>query len=295
MFKLFKTFVFFMAIESLLVCQPLQFNNVTDPQSEDHMESIILECFLKGRCGPKGSSADGFQIPASLTSGLYAWYPLDGDINDRSGNGHHGYFPGGIWPVTFGPTYTLSRSNLPNGSASFNGTNQLFANNFNPLCHEDFAIAFWIYTSVVANNKIMGFQGSPSANPGITLSLNATGQADFGAFWVASGYNADGLSGASSTVASANVWTHITYVHNGTTRQGNIWVNGVNEGGTANFGGYAGCTTGISPNQWHNGTPLNVGYAYPAGFFTGRMDDIWFFQGRQLNASDISILMGLPF
>ncbi|TGN21160.1 LamG domain-containing protein [Leptospira idonii] len=239
-------------------------------------------------------SVNSFSIPATLVSGLYAWYPLDGNMNDMSGNSRHGYFPGGIWPTTSGPSYTLSRFNLPNGTASFNGTNQFFGSDFAPLCHEDFAIALWIYPSVVSNNKIMGYQGATNYNPGITLAVNGAGRAEFNAFWVAGWGNVDGLAGNSSTVVPANVWTHIVYVHNGTTRQGNIWVNGVNEGTTSNFGSYAGCTTGTSPNQWWTGTPLNIGYAYPGGFFTGRMDDIWFFIGRQLNASDISTLMSLP-
>ncbi|BDA77766.1 hypothetical protein LPTSP3_g06960 [Leptospira kobayashii] len=239
-------------------------------------------------------SINNFLIPSTLSSGLYAWYPLDGNINDMSGNSHDGYFPGGIWPATSGPSYTSGRSNIPNDVATFNGSNQLFASDFVPLCHEDFAIALWIYAGSVTNNKIMGYQDAPSYNPGITLSLNATGRVDFSAFWIAGWGNVDGIIGSSATAISANVWTHIAYVHNGTTRQGNIWVNGVNEGVTSNFGSFAGCTTGTSPNQWWNGTPLNIGYAFPSGFFTGRMDDIWFFKGRQLSASDISTLMGLP-
>jgi len=239
-------------------------------------------------------SVNSFQIPAALSSSLYAWYPLDGDINDRSGNAHHGYFPGGIWPATSGPSYASGRSNIPSDVASFNGSNQLFGSDFAPLCHEDFAIALWVSAGVASNNKIMGYQQAPGSNPGITFELDATGRVAFKAFWVASGNNMDGISGSSSTVVSANVWTHIVYVHNGATRQGNVWVNGVNVGATSNFGSFAGCTTGTSSNQWWAGAPLNIGYAYPVGFFTGRMDDIWFFRGRQLSAADISTLMSLP-
>ncbi|TGK79060.1 LamG domain-containing protein [Leptospira noumeaensis] len=276
-------------------CKPNSFNNTGDYESSSYRETKILQCLLEGNCIPKNVSTErSYQIPDSLVSGLYAWYPLDGNFMDMSGNARHGYFPGGVWPVTLGPSYTIGHSNLTNGSASFNGTNQLFASNFLPLCHEDFTIALWIYTNVVYNNRILGFQGSPGGNPGITVVLNPTGNPEFSAYWVASGYNSDGISVSSSSVVSANVWTHIVYVHNGTTRQGTIWVNGLSAGTTANFGSFAGCTTGNSPNQWYNGTPLNIGYAYANQYFTGRMDDIWFFKGRQLNVSDISTLMGLP-
>ncbi|MBM9591143.1 LamG domain-containing protein [Leptospira sp. 201903075] len=291
MFKLFKTFVFFMVIESFLVCQPLQFNNVGDLQSEDRMESILLECLLGGKYCNTGSKTREYIVPSSLASGLYAWYPLDGNMDDLSGNARHGYFPGGVWPTTLGPTYTLSRSHLPSGAASFNGTDQLFANNFTVLCHEDFAIALWIFPNYVVHNEILGFQASPGQNPAILFFLGATGQLAFQSFFN-DGSNGNSTYGTSSMAFSANLWTHIAYVHNGTTRQGNIWVNGVSVGATSDVGGLS-CST----SQWWSGTPLTIGYSYYGNvsrFFAGRMDDIWFFKGRQLDANDISTLMNLP-
>lgn len=291
--KRFLVLAFFFCIT--FFCQPNSFNNTGDYESRSYRETKIFQCLLEGSCTPKNASTErSYEIPASLVSGLFAWYPLDGNSRDMSGNARHGYFPGGVWPVTSGPSYAVGHSNLTNGSASFNGTDQLFASDFVPLCHEDFAITFWINTNLTSNNRILGYQAAPSFNPGITMTLNATGNPEFLSFWIASGGNIDGILVTSSSVVTANVWTHIAYAHNGSTRQGTIWVNGVITGNTSNFGSYDGCTTGISPNQWHNGTPLNIGYAYPSQFYVGMLDDIWFFKGRQLNASDISTLMSLP-
>ncbi|PKA22470.1 concanavalin [Leptospira sp. mixed culture ATI2-C-A1] len=298
---LFFTFAFCLSFD----CQLNSFNNTGDYESRSFTETEILKCFLEGRCSPKNvASTNGFQIPPTLVSGLYAWYPLDGDINDRSGSAHHGYFPGGSWPVTTGPSYSPSRSNLPNGTASFNGTDQLFASDFTPLCHEDFTIALWIFPYNATNNQIMGFQEAIGYNPGVMFSLDATGHFEFSSFF-SFWDNSNLTRGVSSTVLSANVWTHITYVHNGGTQQGTIWVNGLNVGVTSDSINsfdpgtgepyVTGCITGSSPFQWWTGTPLNIGYGYSnPRFFSGKMDDIWFFKGRQLNASDISILMSLP-
>ncbi|TGL39860.1 LamG domain-containing protein [Leptospira perdikensis] len=286
-------------------CQLNSFNNTGDYESRAFIETEILKCFLQGRCSLNGfNSTNGFQIPPTLISGLYAWYPLDGNTNDLSGNAHHGYSPGSFWPVTSGPSYSLSRSNLPNGTASFNGTDQFFASDFNPLCNEDFAIALWIFPHNATNNQIMGFQQGIGYNPGARLLLDATGHAEFSSFF-SFWDNANLTVGTSSTVLSANVWTHITYVHSGATQQGTIWVNGVNVGVTSDSINsfdpgtgdpyVTGCVTGSAPFQWWAGTPLNIGYGYSnPRFFTGRMDDIWFFQGRQLSAGDISTLMSLP-
>lgn len=294
-----RLFVFVFCLSSY--CQPNSFNNTGDYKSKSFTETEILKCFLEGRCGPNGvTSTNGFQIPPTLVSGLYAWYPLDGDINDKSGSAHHGYFPGGIWPATTGPSYSLSRSHLPNGTASFNGTDQYFGSDFTPLCNEDFAIALWIFPNNATNNQIIGFQQAIGYNPGPRLLLDAAGHFEFSAFFSFWG-NSSVTVGTSSAVLTANVWTHITYVHNGATQQGTIWVNGVGVGVTSDFipSGdlpyVTGCITGSSPLPWWTGTPLNIGYGFAnPRFFTGRMDDIWFFKGRQLSASDISTLMSLP-
>ncbi|TGK97129.1 LamG domain-containing protein [Leptospira brenneri] len=281
----------------VLVCRPLQFNNVGDLQTEARRETIILECLLGGKYCSNGFKIQQYIVPASLASGLYAWYPLDGNTSDLSGNANHGYFPGGSWPATLGPSYTFSRSNLPNGTASFNGTDQLFSSDFAPVCNEDFSIALWIFPNNATNNQILGFQQGNGSNPGVMLALNGTGHFEFSSYF--SYWNNQNLThGASSTVLSANVWTHITYVHSGATQQGTIWVNGVNVGATAdtvNVSNVTGCITGSLPFQWWTGTPLNIGYGYSnPRFFSGKMDDIWFFKGRQLNANDISTLMDLP-
>jgi len=233
-------------------------------------------------------------VPASLSAGLYAWYPLDGNTDDLSGNANHGYSPGGIWPATSGPVYISGRKGVANDAASFNGTDQFFASNFAPRCEQDFTIAMWVYPVSVANNGILGTQVSPGSDPGAAIKIDAAGKVQFIAYWIASGFNTDGISGSSTNALSPNTWTHIAYVHDGVSRQGNIWVNGVSGGTTANFGAFAGCTTGTGSNMWHMGTPMNIGYSYNQTYYNGSMDDIWFFQNRKLTAGEIATLMGLP-
>lgn len=233
-------------------------------------------------------------VPSGLSDALYAWYPLDGNLSDLSGNAHHGFLPGGPWPVSTGITYTTNRTGVATEAASFNGVDQLFASNFAPVCNQDFTVALWIFSGVAMSNRIMGTQTTPAQNPGVQLQIGSAGQFQFTAFWVAGGANTDGIQGLSPATIPVSEWTHLAYVHNGASRHGNLWVNGVTVAGTANFGAFVGCTTGAGANSWWVGTPFNIGYSYPAAFYSGKMEDIWFYQGRQLTADEIAILMGVP-
>jgi hypothetical protein len=53
---------------------------------------------------------------ASLTDGLVAYYPFNGNANDESGNGNNG--------IVHGAKLTADRFENPNSAYSFNGTNQ---------------------------------------------------------------------------------------------------------------------------------------------------------------------------
>lgn len=231
-------------------------------------------------------------VPPSLVSGLYAWYPLDGDLHDLSGNANHGFIPGGVWPATTGPVYTTNRFNTSNEAASFNGIDQFFQTNYTPVCHQDFTLAFWFYSNVPNSNPIMGTQTAPSANPGVNIAIPVGGTIRFYSFWIAGGANTDGIEGITPGTITSTTWTHFAYVHNGTTRQGNLWVNGASVAATANFGGFAGCTSGVGANQWWTG-PMMLGYGYAGILFDGRLEDVWFYQGRQLSGANIATLMNV--
>jgi len=228
-------------------------------------------------------------VPPALSTGLYAWYPLDGNIYDQSGDRRHGSFPGGFWPVTTGPSYTENRFSQANEAASFNGTDQYFQSDYKPLCHEDFSVAFWFYSNIGTDNKFMGTQDPwPASNPGVTFGIGNDTKPMFYAFWISWGGNMDGISAVSPNAISVATWTHYAYVHNGTTHHGNIWINGVSVAATANFGG-CGCT-GVGSWQWWTG-PMMIGYGYANVHYNGRMEDVWFFQGRQLSGADITTIM----
>ena len=234
------------------------------------------------------SSPDGKSVPSGLDSGLYAWYPLDGNINDLSGNGNHGYDPGGApWPATTGPAYTTNRFGEENEAASFNGTDQYFRSDFASACHQDFTIAFWFYSNVATNNRIMGTQLNPASDPGAYAHVGSSGGAYFTAFYACCS-NADGIEASSPATIPTGTWTHYAYVHDGASYHGNLWVNGAYVADSLDFGTSQVCSGGGL--QYHMG-PLMIGYAYADSHFNGRLEDVWFFQGRQLSGSEISTLM----
>jgi len=77
------------------------------------------------------------QAQSFLTNGLVAYYPVNGNANDASGNGNNGTAFNGV-------TYGAS----PLGSAAtFNGSNQYIALPNSITINEDLTITFWINTS----------------------------------------------------------------------------------------------------------------------------------------------------
>lgn len=278
----------------LFACEAPGFNP-NDPATQDFVLSSALRCTLTQSCQrASGAGSASSQIPASLAANLYAWYPLNGDINDYSGNSRHGTFPGGIWPGTTGPTYTVNRSAVANAAGQFNGTDQYFATNFDPACTQDFSIALWVRGVSLVSRTFMGLQTAPNTNPGIMIHTDAGGQPAFSAFWIAGGANSDLIQAQTPTVIGSNVWTHLTYVHDGATRNGVFYVNGSGATPSAYVGAFPGCTTGTGTNKWWDASPLNIGYGYPNVFFPGQLDDLWFFLDRKLTVANITTLMNQP-
>lgn len=62
---------------------------------------------------PTETEAQPSLNPIDLTTGLIAYYPFDGDLNDASGNGHNGQL--------VDPIFTADASERPNRALSFNG------------------------------------------------------------------------------------------------------------------------------------------------------------------------------
>jgi hypothetical protein len=87
---------------------------------------------------------------AGLSDGLVAHYPLDGDVNDVSGNGNHGAANGEI-------ALTIDRFNKANGAYSFDGVNDYLR--LPNTVSRDFTVAFWLKTVKQAPTGTHWFEG----------------------------------------------------------------------------------------------------------------------------------------
>ncbi|MBK9149315.1 MAG: hypothetical protein IPM12_16040 [Flavobacteriales bacterium] len=69
--------------------------------------ALLLLLIVQGASG---------QLPSYVpTTGLEAWYPLNGNADDLSGNGNHG--------SEYNTTLTTDRDGVANAAYSFNGVN----------------------------------------------------------------------------------------------------------------------------------------------------------------------------
>jgi len=82
-------------------------------------------------------------LPASLKSGLVAWYPFSGNANDESGNNHNG--------TVNGATLTTDRFGRYNSAYNFSGTtNDITLSNSKYLVNESFTVSAWCTIDVLA-------------------------------------------------------------------------------------------------------------------------------------------------
>ena len=78
-------------------------------------------------------------LPASLTNGLVAFFPFNGNANDESGNGHHGTIIGSQITMTNGV------NSSPNSAYRFAGLpaeNQITGNGVN-LANTSLSVSLW--------------------------------------------------------------------------------------------------------------------------------------------------------
>jgi hypothetical protein len=152
-----------------------------------------------------------FQVATAQT--LIAYYPVNGNAGDASGNGNHG--------IANGPDLTTDMFGNALSAYSFNGINDYISiatySNFNNM--NEFTIAAWIYPVFIGSNNTIISKVSPSRDFVFKITGNGNLQAHFN----------DGTyhfcTGTSSL--AINTWHHVAMVRDGATWK--VYVNGVLE------------------------------------------------------------------
>jgi hypothetical protein len=102
------------------------------------------------------------QIPAD---GLLVYYPLNGNANDASGNGHDGVSHGGV-------TWTTDRYGNPNAAVLFNGTDSYIDCGDVHPSNVSCSISLWFKTNVRVQGDYSGLIADAGGYQGFTLNQN---------------------------------------------------------------------------------------------------------------------------
>lgn len=250
-----------------------------DPQGADGVFRAVL----------RGSTNDPLQpvfsisllVTVDVGNPLVAWWPLDTDGTDASGNGHDGVAVGS-------PVADAGANTATAGGMRFDGASRFdvpFATGLNP---QSFTITLWAnpdsagggaYRSPITSRD--DFAGGASTF-GFILYNDAAG---LWSFW--SGDGDAGWNTLNGPGVTTGAWTHLAIVYDALTNTKTLYVDGA----------AAGTTTGANPVYVPNGTQeqeaLHIGAGQDDGnnfWFTGVIDDVGLFRSA-LPEADIQAIM----
>jgi len=207
------------------------------------------------------------QTPPSYvpTSGLLAWYGMEGNGNDASGNGNNA--------TNNGVTFTLDRFNNLNSAGSFDGISsflQVTTPSFVFSQSTDFTYSFWIKKQTQPSAGIVMMTGSSVANNFCTLIQGTTNQV-FGTNMQQSPWF------YTNCPHTLNVWDHYVASYNSGVMK--LYKNAVFQSTITNTS-----TTATSANL-----PLYIGKGFGGGNFLGLIDDVGIWN-RELTQTEITAL-----
>ncbi len=223
-----------------------------------------------------------FSIPivvsVTINQPLVAWWPLDIDGTDASGNGHDG-FPVGS------PFQTTGANAATGGALEFDGFSRFdvpYSPDLNP---QSFTVTLWAHPNVVGGNygspitSRDDYQGGVQTH-GYILYSEPGGIWNF---WTGDGN--PGWSTLTGPTVVASEWVHFGLVYDALTNTKTLYVNGAVAATVA-----GGATQLYSPNGTTEQEMLHIGAGADDGnsfFFNGRIDDVGLFRVA-LSEADIN-------
>lgn len=220
-------------------------------------------------------------LAQGITDSLILFYPFNGNAEDYSGNGHHGFAQATLIPDRLG--------NL-NSAYSFNGVNEFIDFPNDSELKPTFPVSFsmWVnFHDFAANHSVVftsDYGIDNHAGAWLNFSVNGRISVNYG--------NAGGgtTSAQRNTKQSendltTNVWFHIALIIRGYNDM-EIYINGANDGGTYN---------GSATTMNYTSTPGSIGrkdlVSTAPYYFDGYLDDFYMWN-RELTLSEIDSLFG---
>jgi hypothetical protein len=216
--------------------------------------------------------ACGVQAQAPFFNGLIAYYPLNGNANDASGNGRNGTEINGL-------SYVADRGH---SVAYFNGNSQYISLPSSISNYMDLSVSFWVKTSATNPNQfpsgifLVSRDVCSFANDW-NICLGQGRKMQFAA-------NADVLS--SSNDIGSNQWVHVVCIADFASQLRKIFLNGQQV-----------ASTSWSPFAFaNNDVPIFLGASAcqtaSHAFFTGNMADVCIYN-RALSSNEVAMLYSL--
>ncbi len=235
-------------------------------------------------CKKDNDTEDPDPIPSTLSNGLVAHYPLDGNANDITSNVNNG--------VITGASSTTDRSGNIGKAYYFNGvSNYIRINNSQSLdLKESFSISAWVNVDNYSLPGVIVWNGDPAfaKDPYLLYFSNRPGYNGIGVRKDAgTGVTINEIY-ASSNIIFSGVWCHIVGTCNSTTKTMNLYVNGelIKTGTFADMG-----ITYSTSNFW-----TMIGAAQSSAgidnFFKGKVDEVRIYN-RELTNTEVTELFKL--
>jgi hypothetical protein len=168
------------------------------------------------------TASDGTQTGTdtfTVTFGVLAKYPLDGTVNDTSGNAYHGTLPNG-------GTYVSGQFGQ---ALSFNGTNTYVnvtsAAGLNVT--GDMTIAFWANLSVAGNNDVVLTKENNAVDTPYHVEVNNAGTPVYAWYHHSSGGDFTSYLGFYSYAIPLGVWHRVLLTRTLATKTVTLYINGI--------------------------------------------------------------------
>ena len=231
---------------------------------------LVLVCFIVGKKMGDGKSGESSVVqPESLTQGLVAYYPFNGNAKDESGNGNDG--------EVNGATLANDRHGKSNNAYSFGGEKSIIAKNL--AFGSRYTLSVWFKSkSTTESMMILAMQeGFPHSHAFIQHNLNLS-------------YQPDGIRACNRMPASGGGGNNI---YNDNNLRDSTWHHATAVKSTDEFLLYI---DGVLASKIKDETKretveasLHIGENYKNNYYDGSIDDIRIYD-RALSTEEVKAL-----
>ena len=225
-----------------------------------------------------------------ISDPLVAWWPLDEDASDASGNGFDGITQG---IISFGET---GANEVTGGAGLFDGSSHIDVP-WNPqLNTNDFSVTLWVNPAAAGGSYRSPITNRDDVSPGGAfrhgwiIYNNPNGQ---WSFWNGGGRGSDGAwNGMNVGPVETNTWQHLAITYDSESNTKVFYIDG-SEVGTSNPVAFSPNNSEIDDGLTHEDEDLHIGGGGDSGAsfrWSGLIDDVGLFR-TSLSAEDVQSIM----